>query len=266
MRIVVCFKVVPEFDQVVEEDWNNFSFTSDLSYVKPIFGCFDESALETALRLRSAWEEYGEKTECTALTAAPLPSAFCKILFAAGFDRVVAISGGFRAATSTSLEFYPRYTAAVLADYLSSDGYDIILAGRQTGYADTGTVPLLLAEALGIPVVTGIEEIALCDGELEVKRISDTVRERLRVRLPIMAVLGNSPVSALRAVTLSARMAASKRTADTPAVFLSCKPFAQEFRFSRAGQRKTCHFLSTGDALVESVGEILKEYMQEPGR
>lgn len=262
IKIAVCFKAVPEFDQVVEDDWNDFTLATDLSYVKRVFGCFDESAMEMALRLRSAWEESGEKTECTALTAAPLPSPLGKTLFAAGFDRVLDLGGTFHAESSAaSAEFQPRRTAAVLEKYLSSAGYDLIFAGRQVGYADTGTVPLLLAEALGIPVVTGIEEMALCDGGIEIKRINDTVRERLRVRLPIMAVLGNSPVAALRAVTLSARMAASKRSAEAPLLSISYHAVAETARFSRERQDKTCSFFYAGDD-PSGIAIKLQEYLQ----
>ncbi|MDR1126962.1 MAG: hypothetical protein LBL06_02415 [Treponema sp.] len=262
MKIVVCFKAVPEFDQVVDEDWNSFHPTADWGYVKRIFGCFDESALETALRLRSAWQEYNEEPECTALTASPLPSPLCKTLFATGFDRVVDLWSGLCGETpTTSLEFQPRQTAALLADYLSSAGYDLILAGRQAGYADTGTVPLLLAEMLGIPVITGIEEIAPCGGgAVEIKRVSDTARERLKVRLPVIVTLGNSPVSALRAVTLSARMSASKRNAETPTVSLPHETTAALPCFSLERVRKTCRFFSVEDGLPMIISTVQEEY------
>jgi hypothetical protein len=64
------------------------------------------------------------------------------------------------------------------------------------------------------PVLPGAGELAPCAGGIEVRRITGEDRERLRVRLPLLAALGNGPVSALRAVTLSARMAASKRDAE----------------------------------------------------
>jgi electron transfer flavoprotein beta subunit len=269
MKIAVCFKVLPNFDQVVEEDWDNFSLSTDLGYVKRIFGCFDESALETALRLRSAWAEEGEKTECCALTAAPLPSFFCKALFAAGFDRVLDLSGTPGPEIS-SPEFQSRRTAAVLGSCLRSAAYDLVLAGRQAGYADTGTVPLFLAEFLGIPVITGIEEITLCAGGIEVKRTGGAGRERLRVRLPFLAVLGNSSVSALRAATLSDRMAASKREAERPEPSLPAASAAEgdgegrigeTLRFSREVRHKTCSFLPGGSALAESVAKLRTEYL-----
>jgi electron transfer flavoprotein beta subunit len=276
MKIAVCFKAVPDFDQVVDEDWDHFDLSGGLEYVKRVFGCFDESALETALRLRSAWEGGGGKTECTALTAAALPPPLCKTLFAAGFDRVLDLSGPLAGESPAfSTEFRPQRIAAVLGSCLGPAGYDLILTGRQTGYADTGTVPLLLAEILGIPVLTGVEEILPCAGGIEVRRITEAGRERLQVRPPLLAALGNSPVSALRAATLSARMAASKRSAEGPA-FPNGKagpfngwgsrgggPDSEETpRFSREGRHKVCRFLPAGADLARSAAELRREYLR----
>jgi hypothetical protein len=168
-------------------------------------------------------------------------------------------------------EFRPRHIAAILRSFLGPVVYDLILTGQEAGYADTGTVPLFLAEFLGIPVVTGVEELMPCAGGLEVKRTSDTGRERLRVRLPLLAALGNSPVSALRAVTLSARMAASKWEAEKPPLPAGMGtgpghsggtgPGAVS-RFSREEWRKTCRFLPAGDELARSVAGIRMEYLQ----
>ncbi|MDR0759335.1 MAG: hypothetical protein LBF74_04410 [Treponema sp.] len=262
MKITVCFKVVPEFEGVVDADWDDFSLSTDLGYVKRVLGCFDESALETALRLRTAWEAAGEKTECTALTAGPLPAPLCKTLFAAGFDRVREISG------TGVLEFQPRRTATLLGNCLKTAGFDLILTGRQAGYADTGMVPLLLAEALGLPVITEVEELAPCAGGVEVKRVSDAGRERLRVRLPLLAALGNSPVSALRAAALSARMAASKRSAEMFPASVEAKVSVETDvpveapRFSREKRHRSCRFLPGGAGLVQSVAEIQAEYLR----
>jgi electron transfer flavoprotein beta subunit len=269
MKIAVCFKAVPDFDQVVEADWDDFSLAADWGYVKRAFSCFDESALETALRLRPMWEEMDEKTECTAVTAAPLPSPLCKILFAAGFDRVVDIS---RALPKEAVEFQPRRIAAILGNQLGPAACDLILTGSQAGYADTGMVPLLLAEFLGIPALTGVEELTPCAGGIEVRRVTGGGRERLRVRLPLLAALGNSPVSALRAVTLSARMSASKREAERPPVpnDSGFKPGGvaggqnpgEAPRFHRERRRKNCRFLPAGADLAQSVAEIRTEYLR----
>jgi electron transfer flavoprotein beta subunit len=297
MKIAVCFKVVPDFDQVVEADWDNFSLAADLGYVRRIFGCFDESALETALRLRSAWEALGEKTECTALTAAPLPSPLCKTLFAAGFDRVLdlsgVVSGQYQESGGGSLppapaapgassappsagepprnaplpplalsEFQPRRVAAALGSLLGSAGYDLILAGREAGWADTGAVPLLLAETLGLPVISGAGEIAPCAGGVEVIRTTSAGRERLRARLPLLVTLGNGPVAALRAATLGERMAASRREAETPpGTGGAAAGPGPTPNFRREERRKTCRFLPGGADLAHSAAELRAAYL-----
>jgi electron transfer flavoprotein alpha/beta subunit len=267
MKIAVCFKVVPDFDQVVEADWKEFSLSTGLAYVKRIFGCFDEGALETALRLRSAWKEQGKDAECTALTAAPLPAPFCKTLFAAGFDRVVDISGGFTGgfpdvSPEASGEFQPRRIAAALGNFLKSDPGDIILTGSQADWAGTGTVPLLLAEMLGIPVLTGVEELGPGIGGFEVIRTGDAGRERLRVRPPLLAALGNGSAAALRAVTLGERMAASGRTAEKPAPAGISGTDAAMPRFRREERWKVCRFLPGGADLPRSAAELHAQYLK----
>ncbi|MDR1893821.1 MAG: hypothetical protein LBQ61_03900 [Spirochaetales bacterium] len=256
VKIAVCFKAVPDFDRVVEADWENFSLAGDLGYVQRILGCFDESALETALRLGSAWAEEGKTVETAALTAAPLPSPLVKTLFAAGFDRVADLSGLLRGGP----EFRPRQTAALLGAWLTSWGFDLILAGRQAGWADSGLVPLLLGETLGIPVITEAETLAPCPGGIEVRRLNGTRREELRASLPLLITLGNSPVAALRAVTLGARMAVSQRQAEKPepeafpGLGLS-EEFPGPPRFIRETRSKTCRFLPGGEDLPQSLAE-----------
>jgi hypothetical protein len=114
--------------------------------------------------------------------------------------------------------------------------------------------------------------------------------------LPLLAVLGKSPVSALRSVTLSARMAASKWEAEKPPLpggpacgepapgmrtgldpgegtdlrlsgrtdprlGVGTGPGATS-RFSREERRKTCRFLPASDELARSVAGIQLEYLQ----
>jgi electron transfer flavoprotein beta subunit len=168
-------------------------------------------------------------------------------------------------------EFQPRRIAAVLGSCLGSAGYDLVLAGSQAGWADTGAVPLLLAEILGIPVITGAGEIGPCTGGIEVTRTSSAGRERLRVRLPLLVTLGNGPVAALRAVTLQERMAASRREAEKPAMAgfggnaagttEEAGASVQTLRFYREERRKTCRFLPGGAALARSVAELRSEYL-----
>ena len=52
-RIFVSFKMVNDYEQVLPEDWDAFlQEDAALDYVRQIVNCFDESALELALRIK----------------------------------------------------------------------------------------------------------------------------------------------------------------------------------------------------------------------
>jgi electron transfer flavoprotein beta subunit len=248
MRILVCFKTGPEIEQVVDADWECFSPSAELGYVRKTFCCFDETALETALRLKDSGRG---GIQCAALTLGNLPAPLCKTLFAAGFDDVFA-------ASSSSPEFCPEETASALGRFIAGGNWDLILAGRQAGYADTGMVPLLLAELLGLPAITEAETVSLLDGDsglsmLSIERSDGNGRERIAVRLPALVVMGNSPVSVLRAVTLAARLQAANRAPELIPFDISRE--CPEPRFVRELPRKTCRFLDGGGSLPQSVRE-----------
>lgn len=51
MKILGCFKVVPDLDLIVDEDWAvEGQLQIDAGYVKLVWNCFDEGALEMMLR------------------------------------------------------------------------------------------------------------------------------------------------------------------------------------------------------------------------
>jgi electron transfer flavoprotein alpha/beta subunit len=263
MKILVCFKAGPDFDQVVDADWENFGLSSDLCYVKKDFGCFDQIALETALRLADTLKESGG--ECCALTLGYLPPALCRTLFAVGFDQVFAPP----TESGLCMEFCPAETAAALKKLIATEdgrvagGWDLILMGRQAGYADTGMVPLLLAEQLGLPAISGAELLypgSSGQDSLVVERNSGNGRERLVIRLPAVVIMGNSHVSALRAATLAAQMkAAGKKAKWFPEQFLR-NPAARKTGegpvLIREQARKNCVFLPGGTELAQSAGKL----------
>ena len=264
MRILACFKVLPEFERVVDPDWENFDPSSDLGYVGRAFGCFDETVLETALRLKDALLKTGSDAECCALTLGPLPPLLCRHLFASGFDRVLA-------GAVAGLEFRHTETAAALGGIAKTMSCDLILAGRQAGYADTGMVPLLLAEVLSVPVVSEVETVSLPLGlppfaHLIFERTCPNKRERVGVRLPALAVMGNSRVSALRAATLAAQMkVAGVRPESFPVSGFDVAK-TKTPTLVRRQQRRNCVFLPAGDGLATSVSSLDEKIREWGGR
>ena len=85
--------MVNDYEQVLPEDWDAFlQEDAALDYVRQIVNCFDESALELALRIKDYYSQIGEETELTALTIANDSPSFFKTLFATGYDRVIRLT------------------------------------------------------------------------------------------------------------------------------------------------------------------------------
>lgn len=216
MRILVCFKVTPDYEALRDPDW--VAGAGDgvrTRYVRRVLNCFDESALELALRLREAWVAQGVEAGLSAVSVGGRETEpFCATLLALGYDRVARI------AAEAALDYAPEATAALLAGYArASDRSDLLVLGCRCGPADSGTVPFLVAEELGWPCVAQVTELEPGDGGLRVGCDADDGRLRLTTRAPCVLAVGNALVSHLRVPTLRDRLARRDRHADvlTPA-------------------------------------------------
>ena len=194
LNIWVCFKVQPDFDHVLEADWQGFGPDSDIRYARHSINCFDESSLEIALRLKDTLIKDGCEVTLGAVTLADsLQASIQRSLFAAGYDEILRIDA--------RIEFSPAETGKRLAAHLAARKPDLVLLGKQAGYADTGMVPFYVAQGLGYPLLADAENV-LWDGQ------------RLSVEPPAAVAVGNSPVAALRVSTLGQQLSAKARQAQ----------------------------------------------------
>jgi electron transfer flavoprotein beta subunit len=251
MKILVCFKITPIWERVLESDWKHFSLQTDLRYAGKQINCFDESALEIALQLKFALQEQGQKSNCTALTAGEVPSVYAQMLLAAGFDNVIALNTG-------RIEFNPALTATALAKHSVQTKPDLILCGKVAGMADTGMVPLLLAEKLSLPILLEALNIKPCAEGIAVQvQEPEGIWER-RVRPPLIVAVGNSPET-LRAVSLRARATFRNHKADSAAVKITAPELAA-LEFSRPVSRRACKFIA--DDAVNPAALLLNEELR----
>ncbi|MDH3689279.1 MAG: electron transfer flavoprotein subunit beta [Gammaproteobacteria bacterium] len=81
-----------------------------------------------------------------------------------------------------------------LVYHLRDEGADIVLTGQQAeGGEDSGMVPYLLGESLGMAVVANVVEISLGDGAAQVlQALPRGQRRELLVRLPFIAAVGQA--------------------------------------------------------------------------
>ena len=159
LKIVVLAKQVPD-TRCVGKDAMNADGTINRAALPAIFNPEDLNALEQALRLKDTHP---------------------------GSTVTILTMGPGRAADTLA-------TSYALATAIRKIGeYDIIVGGRQAIDGDTAQVGPQVAEKLGLPQVTYVEEIQeVKDGRIRVKRHIDGGVETVEAPLPIVLTVNGS--------------------------------------------------------------------------
>lgn len=210
MNVLVCFKVVPDLDQLSGSDWVvDGRSPVETRFVKKIINPYDESALELALRLADQSGSSGVTTNLSTLTIADSSANLTlKSLRALGYREAVRIE------SDTELDFAPENIAALLTAYIHrTTGFDLVITGRQGGVGDNAKTPLITAELLGWPCITQVTGVeSKPDGYFKVTALADEGTVTRVIKPPCVLAVGNAPFSTLRVPTLKA----IKEQADVP--------------------------------------------------
>lgn len=176
MNIVVCMKSVPE---TTAEKRLLPDGTLDRASVPVIINPWDEYAIEEALRIREGGDGSGE---IILLCMGPENSTeTIRKGLAMGTDRAVLV-------TDPALHGNDMWaTGMVLASTLKTLQFDLVLFGSQSTDAGGGMVYNIVAEMLGIPAVTWINEIEITGGKVRGKRGSDIGYDVVEAPLPAIA-------------------------------------------------------------------------------
>lgn len=205
MKALVCFKIVPDLDMMSEKDWViGDHFNIDTSFVKKMINPYDESALETALKLSDASEDL----QLHALTiGGPQSDYYLKTLYALQFATAVRIEAFM------DLRFQPELAAAVISKYIKEiEPQDIVFLGKQSGEGDNGKTPLLVAEILGWPCITEVSRVEPAgENRLKVTSMTDDGILTQTVRTPCVLAVGNVAGAYMRVPTLKDRMKYGKK-------------------------------------------------------
>jgi electron transfer flavoprotein alpha/beta subunit len=150
MKIIVCIKQVPDTNEVRIDPVKG---TLIREGVPSIINPDDRNALEEALRIKDQFED----VKVTVVSMGP-PQAEVALVeaIAMGADEAYllsdrAVAGSDTWATSTALSATIKY----LGDF------DIIFCGRQAIDGDTAQVGPQIAEHLGIPQITYVEDLKI---------------------------------------------------------------------------------------------------------
>jgi electron transfer flavoprotein beta subunit len=103
----------------------------------------------------------------------------------------------------------PQATAAALAPVLADGGYDLLLFGNESADSGGYQVGIRVAQALGLPCVTGVKGLEIADGKATVRREEGGGWEIFEVPLPAVLTLKEG-INLPRYASLPGRLRAKK--------------------------------------------------------
>ena len=175
MKIIVCVKQVPDTNEV---RINQETGTLIREGVPSIINPDDKNALEAALVLK---EQTGAEVSVVSM-GPPQAADALKEAIALGADHVYLVSDRAFGGSDTWA------TATILAAAIEKiGGYDLILCGRQAIDGDTAQVGPQIAEHLGIPQVSYVEDLNVeGDDTLIVQRQFEDRHQIIEVKTPCL--------------------------------------------------------------------------------
>jgi electron transfer flavoprotein beta subunit len=174
MNIIVCIKQVPDTTIVKIDPKTN---TLIREGVPSIINPEDKNALEQALVLK---ENCGAHVIVVSMGPPQAKNALREALAMGADEAVLLTDRAFGGADTLA-------TSKTIAGAIKAIGnYDIILAGRQAIDGDTAQVAPELAEHLGIPQVTYVQDVKVEGDHLLVNRALEDGYEIIKVKMPVV--------------------------------------------------------------------------------
>ncbi len=180
MKIIVCIKQVPNTTEI---KLNPETGTMIRDGVASIMNPDDKSGLEVALELK---DKYG--AHVTVITMGP-PQAddILREAYAMGVDRAIHLSDRKFAGADTLA------TSHALAGALRMLEYDLIITGRQAIDGDTAQVGPQIAEHLGLPQVTYVEDLQFSQPKtFTIKKSTEEGYQMVEVEAPCLITVLSS--------------------------------------------------------------------------
>lgn len=177
MKILVCISNVP--DTTTKIKLSGDQSTVDMNGVQWVINPWDELALTRALELKE--QSGGKIDQITVITVGDkITEATLRKALAVGADNAVRID---------SIPTDDFQVAALLADYLKNDPFDLIISGIESSDYNGSAVGAMLAEFLELPSVSSVSKIDLEGEEFKMKRAIDGGTETIAVELPVVAIV-----------------------------------------------------------------------------
>ena len=173
---VVLIKQVPDTKRITGDAMNDDG-TVNRGALPAIFNPEDLNALEMAMEIK---EKFGGRVSVITM-GPPAAAEILRDSLYRGADEVILITDRRCAASDTLATSY------ILSRAVKKLHYDIVLCGRQAIDGDTAQVGPQLAEKLGAPQITYIEELLELNGEtITAQRNIGNGWQQVRTKLPAL--------------------------------------------------------------------------------
>jgi len=241
VKMIVCVK------QVVDPETPASAFQIDAEMkrivpalgIPPVINGFDENAVEAALRLKDA---LGGTITVLSVGDQFVMDVMKKPL-SMGCDELVLVQD------PVLVDLDPYATAYVLSKAVDKLGeFDLLLCGRQASDWDNATVPLGLAELLGLPCVTLVQKMEIVDSRVAIQRFMSDGYEAVEADLPALVTvtneLGIPRYPTLRGIMNATRMSPTVWTAAD--ISLESSELAPKVRLvdlSMPTSQRQCEFI-----------------------
>ena len=266
MKILNCFKIVPDLDQVPEADWASGADSGvfDFRGIKTEIDPLAEGALELSLRFAGASDDPVSLGAITVLPAGDTkPSErILRTLTALGYEHTSMIT------EAPVTPFTPDVTAMILAAFCRSQELpDLILLGACSADGGTGMTGPLLAAELGLPCITEVTDFRPCGPDrVTITYQRGKVQITETVTTPLVLTAGDVPGALLRVPTLRQRKAAADAAPEALACAALC-PALPGSRIRPAGSflidQSRSGYRIEGKNAAEKAAALYDEYLKE---
>jgi len=140
-------------------------------------------------------------------------------------------------------------TARVLAAAIARKPFDLVLSGSESTDGYTGTLPMAVAELLGIPALTFARRIEITDGTLRVERQTDLGYDVIEAPLPALVSVTGSAAEP-RYATLKGIMASKSKPVEQLTL--------ADLGLAAADVASSQRVLSVTPAAVKGPGEVIE--------
>ena len=200
MNVVVCAKYVPNPNGIPELGDDNLLKREG---VEGALDPGDEYGVEAGLQIAEA---QGGEVTLVSMGPEPATAAVRKALSMGAHRAVLVSDSSLRGSDALA-------TARVLAAAIKRQDYDLVIAGVESTDGYTGTLPMTLAELLGVPSVTFARKVEIADGAVRVERQTELGYDTVEAPLPVVVTV-TAGATEPRYPTLKGIMQAKQKPVD----------------------------------------------------